>query len=403
MPVILFAVFIDLVGFGIIVPILPFLTLKFGGDAMLGVSLVSIYSLMAFASGPIWGRVSDKFGRRPALAGTFLGATLSYIALAHADSLLLLFVARALSGAMAGNVGIVMATMADITTPANRGKAMGYIGAAFGLGFAFGPGIGGLLAEATGETSIYLPGLTAAGLSFIAMLLTAKFVPETNPDKLEAKANGTKEVKELPRWSEILKSSAGVSIFLIFVIAAVGQSTSFSMIPFWAEDMLNWSSREVGFLMMVSGLCVALIQAFAIGPLFSKLGELKSLALGASVNIAGCLIVTIMPASILSAAIGFPMIMTGMTLAFPALNSLLSQRTDKRLQGSALGFSNGLSAAGRIFGPLFAGTLFLTVSPDMPFLLVATTSLIIFVWCVYENRKTEAPHAEQVTPSTLEI
>ena len=403
MPVILFAVFIDLVGFGIIVPILPFLTLKFGGDAMLGVSLVSIYSLMAFASGPIWGRVSDKFGRRPALAGTFLGATLSYIALAHADSLLLLFVARALSGAMAGNVGIVMATMADITTPANRGKAMGYIGAAFGLGFAFGPGIGGLLAEATGETSIYLPGLTAAGLSFIAMLLTAKFVPETNPDKLEAKANSTKEVKELPGWSEILKSSAGISIFFIFVVVAIGQSTTFSITPYWAHEMLGWTTVEVGFLMMGSGICIALIQAFAIGPLFSRLGEIRSLALGATINILGCMIITMGPTQPIIAIVSFPMIMGGLTLAFPALNNILSKNIDKKIQGTALGFSNGLSAGGRVFGPIFAGTLFLTISPDTAFILVAATGAITLGWCIYKDRKAEAARGEQVVPSTLEI
>lgn len=141
MPVIIFAVFIDLLGFGIIIPILPFLTLKYGGDAFIGAALMSIYSLATFAAGPIWGRLSDRIGRRPALAATFFGSTIAYIMLAMSDSLVMLFVARAMSGMMAGNVGIAMAAMADLTDEKNRGRAMGLIGASFGLGFAFGPSL----------------------------------------------------------------------------------------------------------------------------------------------------------------------------------------------------------------------------------------------------------------------
>lgn len=384
MPAILFAIFIDLVGFGIIVPILPFLIDKYDGDPFTGTALISIYSLFALIFGPVWGRVSDKFGRKPALAATFIGATLAYLTLAHAESLLWLFIARAMSGAMAGNVGIVMAAMADMTTAQNRGKAMGYVGAAFGFGFAFGPAIGGILGGSGDNISIYIPGLIAAALSLTAMLLTIIFVPETNPDSRHKQASNQPQT----HWTQIFTSSTGYIIFSMFILSAISQSITFSITPFWVKHMLDWDSREVGFLLMGAGLIVAFIQAFAIGPMFHRFGESMSLAIGATVNILGCLIIIIFPASITTALIGFPLIMSGLTIAFPALNSILSLRTDDNLQGTALGFSNGLSAGGRIFGPLFAGTLFTNYSPDTPFVMVAVTAVIIMIWTYYENQRS---------------
>jgi MFS family permease len=386
MPAILFAIFIDLVGFGIIVPILPFLIDKYDGNPFIGTALISVYSLAALISGPIWGRISDKLGRKPALASTFIGATIAYVTLAHADSLLWLFIARAMSGAMAGNVGIVMAAMADMTTPQTRGKAMGYVGAAFGFGFAFGPAIGGILGGKGDAISIYLPGLVAASLSFIAMVLTVIFVPETNPDN----SKNNNQQHDMPkRWTAIFNTSTGYFIFAIFVVTAISQSITFSITPFWAKHMLSWDSQQVGFLLMGIGLAVAFIQAFAIGPMFQKFGEITSLAIGSGVNIIGCVVLVTLPASQITALIGFPLIMSGLTIAFPALNSIVSQRTDEKLQGTALGFSNGLSAGGRIFGPLLAGSLFTAYSPDMPFVLVAFTGIIILAWTLYENRRVK--------------
>ncbi len=386
MPVILFAVFIDLLGFGIIVPILPFITLNFGGDSFSGMALVSIYSLAAFLMGPIWGRFSDKFGRKPALAGTFLGATVSYIFLGFADTLLMLFLARAMSGSMAGNVGIVMAAMADMTTEENRGKAIGWIGAAFGLGFALGPGIGGILSTiGTGEDNIFWAGMTAATLSFIAMILTTIFVPETNANKHKDAG----EKKELPHWTVVLKQPGQFALLAMFILTAIGQSISFAITPFWAERVLGWNSSEVGYLLMASGVCVFFIQLFAVGPLFKKYGEVKSLSIGLCIHLIGVAVILMGPPEPLTAIIGFPLIMSGMTLSFPALNSLLSRRTDKNLQGTALGISNGFSALGRIAGPITAGTVF-TASIAAPFYIIGVTALVAIGWTFWEiNNKAK--------------
>ena len=398
MPVILFAVFIDLLGFGIIIPILPFLAMKYGGDPLVGTALLSVYSLTAFIMGPIWGRLSDRIGRRPALAFTFLGATMAYIALGFAESLLMLFIARALSGATAGNIGIVMASMADISDDENRGKALAKIGAAFGLGFAFGPGIGGVLStvNADGEIDILYAGLTAAALSFTAMTLTAFFVPETAPNKRAPKLNTgdagetTNPPKGLPTWTDIIKQPGHLPLLCMFIITAAGQSISFSIAPFWAYEALDWGAERVGYMMMAVGIFVFFMQMFAVGPLFKAIGEVRAIMVGVCVQVAGCLIIIYAPPTAITALLAFPLIMGGTTLAFPALNSLVSRRNCKNSQGTALGLANGFSALGRIAGPVTAGTVF-TASIDAPFYIAIGTGFIILIWAATElNRRRRA-------------
>jgi len=394
MPAILFAIFIDLLGFGIIVPILPFLvgpyagTVTIGGtvvdEATLGAALFSIYSLTAFAAGPLWGRLSDRIGRRPALAATFFGATISYLVLAFSDSLLTLFIARAFSGAMAGNVGIAMAAMADLTDENNRGRAMGLIGAVFGLGFAFGPLIGGYLSSLGGTADIMVPGLAASALSLMACFMAYFFMPETRPEKADGdNAAATRK----PSWTEFLRTPPQLALFAMFIVTSAGQAMVFTIMPFWTKDLLFWTQKEVGYLMGSIGLCIAAIQSLATGPLFKSIGEVRSLVLGAGVHLIGCAVIIMLPASLTVALISFPLMMAGMTLSFPALNSLLSRRTEKDRQGAALGLSSGLSALGRVAGPLAAGLLYISSAPGPLFQAIAITSGLLLSWSLWELRK----------------
>lgn len=396
MPVILLAIFIDLVGFGMIVPLLPFLTLEYGGDTFTGTALISVYALAAFALGPIWGRISDRVGRKPTLAITFLGAALAYLMLAFSTSLWMVFVARAISGAMTGNIGIVMAVMADLTDEDNRGKAMGRIGGAFGLGFAFGPGLGGYLSSLGGESIVFLPGMAACGLSLLAMVLTAIYVPETNPASLEKKDDGysdgepgSTENASAPssNWKDIILTPERLPLFIMFVVTAIAQSISFSISPFWMEAVLSWSELEVGFVLMGVGVLVFVFQVWLVGPLFRTVGEIRSLQFCAIFHITGCLVILFGPPSTLTVAIGFPLVLGALSVSYPALNSLLSRRTDRRIQGATLGLSNGVSSLGRIAGPLAAGVLFSTSSPGMPYVAVIAIGVVIFGWAWFEHMR----------------
>jgi len=420
MWLILFAVFIDLVGFGLIFPLLPFLTAEFGGSTLAGTALISIYSFMAFLSGPIWGRLSDKIGRKPALVMTFLGGSLSYATFAFADSMLMLFVARAMSGAMAGNVGIVMATMADLTDAKNRGRAMGLIGAAFALGFSVGPGISSAVAHITGETSTLMPGLIASALSLTAATLTFFLMPETNPQKIVEESTREESTREentgeestkvrphatvsQPSWRDILSMPDLQLVLLMIWVTAIGQSTNFTLTPYWLTATHDWTIAEVGGMMMMVGFVVAFIQSVLLGPLFRLMGELGAMVLGAQVFILASLMLWIADSSEIFAIIAFTLLVSGLTITFPAMNGMLSKRTDANIQGTVMGLSNGVAALGRVVGPLTGGLLFSEARPSMPFLIVTGVGLAVIIWARFENRKQTQLADNSATPSDQKV
>ncbi|MGF1606018.1 MAG: MFS transporter [Rhodothalassiaceae bacterium] len=378
-PVLLITVLIDLIGFAMIFPVLPFLSLKFGASPVEGAMLVSIYSLMAFLSGPIWGRVSDRIGRRPTLLLTLLGATLGYIAVALAPSLFWLYAARAWSGAMAGNIGVVMAGMADITGTGGRAKAMGQIGAAFGLGFAIGPGLGGLIAGSGPDANFAAPFLLAAGLSLAAAILAFITLEETRPPVSRVPGASTAPVRLFDSWDKR-------QLLAMFFIANLAQSAAFAIIGFWADRVLSWDQRDVGLMMMVQGIVVAVLQGVAVDPLVRALGEVRAFLAAQLVMIAGCLALVASDQAVLI-VLAFSAIIGGQTLSYPLLNSLQSKRTAADAQGAGLGLSNGMAALGRVFGPPLGGALLIGVSPDAPYLAVAGIGLIAVAWCVTQLRQ----------------
>ncbi|WP_308911362.1 MFS transporter [Pseudokordiimonas caeni] len=382
MIVILLAIFVDLVGFGMIVPILPFLTLEFGGDALTGTALLSIYSLCSFVMGPVWGHLSDRIGRRPALAITFFGSLCAYVLLAFSTSLAMVFVARALSGAMGGNVGIGSAALADITSHEDRAAAMGKLGAAFGLGFAFGPGLGGLLSGLGGTGSVFLPALAAAALSGVAAILALLVMPETHPSKRKDAPARDADAAPTPKpsLSSLLKGQGFMLLVSIFLVASMAQSANFSISPFWMESAHGWTQRQVGGFLMFLGLSIAIFQSGTLGRLFKRYGERKVVQTGALIAVAGTLVVLLSPIHVIATLVGLSLITFGLTVAFPGINGMISHSTPPEAQGTALGFSNGVAALGRVAGPLAAGLLFADTHPALPYAFVGLAALTLAIW-----------------------
>src|SRR6202043_2867883 len=182
MPILFLIVFVDLVGFGLIIPLLPFYAERFGASPQQVTILMAVYSLMAMLAAPVWGRLSDRIGRRPVLMASMLAAALAYLWLGLASALWMLFAARAFAGACAGNIAAAQAYVADVTGPEERTRGMGLIGAAFGLGFMIGPAFGGLLAGANPLTAdLETPAWVASGLSLLALLGVIVMLPESLP------------------------------------------------------------------------------------------------------------------------------------------------------------------------------------------------------------------------------
>ncbi|MBT4938951.1 MAG: MFS transporter, partial [Rhodospirillaceae bacterium] len=255
MLIIFVIVFINLVGFGIVIPLLPFYGEHFGASPDEVTWLMAIYSLTQFVTAPIWGRYSDRYGRRPILLISLAGTVAAYVWLALAEDLQTLYLARGLAGITAGSISAAFAYMADITTEENRAKGMGLLGAAFGLGFIAGPAIGGLLAGSDPATTNYqLPSYVAAGFSGAAFLAALVILKESLSDELKAKI-ASRSTSE--RWALFMNTmkqpTIRLTIILTFVsvFAFAGLEATFAL---WSEREFGWGVEQNGYIFAFIGI-----------------------------------------------------------------------------------------------------------------------------------------------------
>jgi len=367
MFVLFLVVFIDLIGFGIVIPLLPFFGEHYNASPDVVTLLMATYSITQLISAPILGRMSDRYGRRPILLFSIAGSVITYIWLGFADTLVMLFIARAFNGFMAGNIATAFAYIADVTTPENRAKGMGLIGAAFGLGFIMGPAIGGILAGPDAANADFqTPALCAAGLSFIALILAFVKLKESLSEEVRAK------IAELPprkHWKSffetLMRPRLGLLIVLSFLCTFVfaGMETTFAM---WTRRAFSWGPEQNGYLFAFLGIISALIQGGLVGRFASKWGEGKMVIVG---TLGLGLGLGLIP---FSTSIPFLMGATtilafGFALSTPALNSLISLEASETERGGVMGASRSASTLSRVIGPILAGVLFAQLGRDAPY------------------------------------
>lgn len=360
-------VVVDLIGFGIIIPLLPFYGEHFQADPQTVGLLMATYSLAQFISAPLWGRLSDHAGRRPVLLLSLAGAVAAYVWLAFADALWMLFMARTLGGLMAGNISAAFAYMADITTKENRAKGMGLIGAAFGIGFILGPAIGGILAGPDPLTADYRsPALAAAGLSLLALLLGLVKLPESLSAEVRARAAAMPRRRRLAQFADALRlPGVGLLMLLGFLATFVfaGLETTFAM---WSRRAFDWGPEQNGWLFAYVGLLSAAVQGGLMGRLAKRFGERALLIQGAAALALGigaipfCTQVWHLLIAMAVAAYGFSVIN-------PAYNSLISQQVPDTDQGGVMGVTRSATTLARVLGPAWAGILFAQIGRDWPY------------------------------------
>ncbi|MSO93223.1 MAG: MFS transporter [Rhodospirillales bacterium] len=357
-------VFIDLVGFGIIIPLLPFYAESFDASPFIVGLLMASYSAAQLVTAPVWGRLSDRWGRRPVMLLTIPGLIVSYLWLGVADSLWMLFAARTLGGLMAGNIATAFAYMADVTTRETRARGMGLIGAAFGLGFITGPAIGGLLAGADPVTAdFHTPSFAAALLSAVAWIATVFLLEESRPRAVRERAKSAPDRRSLaetlrhPRLGLLI----GLSFMTTFVFA--GLEATFAL---WSHRRFGWGPEQNGYLFAGVGLTSALVQGVFVGRMARAFGERHLMMQGALALGAGLALVpfashvAVLVGALLLAGYGF-------SLITPALNSLISFEAADDQQGAVMGVTRSAITAARVAGPAWAGLLFSWLGPDWPF------------------------------------
>ena len=355
--VIFTTVFIDLVGFGIVIPVLPFYAegTRFNATPRTVGLLFASYSVMQLIFSPILGRLSDKHGRRPVLLISIIGTGIGFLFLGFATTLWMLFVGRILDGITGGNISTAQAYIADVTTKEDRAKGLGLIGAAFGLGFVLGPAIGGILSR----WGVAVPFFFAAGLCFANAVLLYFTLPETvTPDHpARHSAAGGRGLTQLLKSLKEPRLSFVLTIYFLFVVAFSIMTTSFSLFTMFR---FGYDAQHTGYLFAYVGIIAVIIQGGLIGRLVKRFGELPLVIVGA-LFFAGSLFavpfVGPRAGGLLALLIGGGIFSAGNSLATPSLTSLASKSVGRGEQGSVLGVTQSVASLARAVGPALAAFL----------------------------------------------
>ena len=382
--VIFTTVFLDLIGFGIIIPLVGIYGRHYGASFFQLAVLGSIYSLMQFFFSPVWGRLSDRVGRRPILLMSLLGSVFSYFLFAFANSIPLLIFSRAMAGIFAANISTAQAYIADVTDAKDRAKGMGLIGAAFGIGFTLGPPLGGISAAKLGLSA---PGMIAGSFCALNFIVAYFRLKESLP--LEIRQKNLLNKSKVSRFAQFqtFKRIAKDSSLFLPVISTFFATFAFSnleqVFSLLIQSKFSLSTEQAGLktgmVLMWSGILGAIVQGGLIRKLVPKYGEVKLIIVGLFIQGFAMVLFSHSPTYSAFFFAAIPLAF-GSGLINPTLAALTSKRADNHEQGAVIGVKEAMSSLARIFGP-FCGLLAFGVKVQLPFYIGAlTVTLLALVW-----------------------
>ncbi|HEU0119984.1 MAG TPA: MFS transporter [Bryobacteraceae bacterium] len=356
-------VFLDLLGAGILIPIMPYLVRQFRTDAFTVGMLSVAFSAAQFLAAPVLGALSDRLGRRPVLLFSILGSAFGYFLFGWAGSLLVMFIARVIDGATGGNISTAMAAIADTTAPKDRAKNFGLIGMAFGLGFIIGPVIGGVLSK----VSIHAPAYAAGCIGLVTATFGYFFFPETLPPaKRKSGLVTAGEANPLQSVAAALgRAEIRMFLFALFFLnfAFAGLQTNFAN---YTMERFQFGPDDNAWVFAFIGLLAALMQGVVVRRLMPVLGERSMAIQGFVLFFAGFLVVAFAPTAVWLFP-GITLIAVGSSFTNPTLNAMISQRSGASEQGSILGTTQSVLSLTRVAGPAWAGIVFDRVGPASPY------------------------------------
>jgi len=375
---------IDTLGFGIVIPLVPYMADRFGTAPQFITPVLGSYSLCQLLAAPWWGRLSDRHGRRPVLIGSLGGACLSYLVLAGARNIWWLLASRMLAGFMAGNIAAAFAYASDVSAPEKRAASLGLIGAAIGLGFTLGPPLGGLLAGRNPHTaSFMLPALASALTSVIALLLVRFVLPEshTAAHRLQHPSEPRRSSWQLLRERPALAFLAAATLTVTY-----SQSILESIFAIWALHRYGFGPRAVGFLLFAIALPALLMQGGLVRLLAPRLGEARLATWGVLAYVAG--LATLAWAPVLAGTIG-GLLLCGIGLGAynPSAFALASQQSGGHDRGAVTGAYVASASLARVVGPFTSGPLYAMLGPAAPFVVGACVTLPA-AWLVRRARQS---------------
>jgi DHA1 family tetracycline resistance protein-like MFS transporter len=385
--IVFLTIFIDLVGFGIVIPLLTFFAEEFHATPVDIGLLVASYSMMQFVFSPIWGNLSDRYGRRPILFLTILGSSVGYLLIGIAGSLWMIYAGRILGGVMGGNLSTAQAYIADVTSRENRARGMGLFGMAFGLGFILGPALAGVLSK----FGMRVPFLFAAALSFINAILLYFILPESRIFKPHDPA-----VERKSRWSElgsVFENRRFTLVTIEYFLLVTAFSFMTTAFAYYTMVKFRYGADGTGYLLAYVGVLAAVMQGLVFGRLASRFGESKLVIAGSLLLVLSLVIVPFISeenGGLLVLLLGIAGFAVGNSIASPGLTSLASKTTDESQQGRSLGVLQSAASLARVIGPLATGVLLNNAVGEVDdvtilrtFWVAAVIMLVAFLTAVY--------------------
>lgn len=425
--IVFLTLFLDLVGFSIIFPLFPDLIeyyktldpnnfllvgildfaksiMAWGGTTetastivLFGGILGALYSLLQFIFAPIWGGISDRIGRRPVLIISVAGIALSYLLWIVSGSFTLLVIARTIGGIMGGNISTATAVIGDVTTPENRSRGMAYVGIAFGMGFLFGPALGGIFSQwnlvesfpnlaAYGINPFSVPALFAFLLSLINLFFIIKKFKETLPAEKRGQAETFRTNNPLALFKPLPIRNVNITNFAYFFYILIFAGMEFTL-TFLAKDRLGYTSLDNGYMFIYIGVLIALIQGGVVRRSANKVGEAKMATLGLILIIPGLAIVGYAYTNFWL-YFGLTFLSVGSAMVIPCLTALVSLNAPQEQQGKAIGIFRSLGSLARVIGPMAAAILYWRFGSQIPYFLGAVALILpIFLVILLKSKQ----------------
>src|SRR5579862_8484255 len=378
--IIFLTIFVNLVGFGIIVPLLPFYAETFGASPLVIGLLFAIFSVCQLVAAPVLGDLSDRYGRRPVLILSLAGTVVSFVMMALATSLTILFLARIVDGLSGGNISTARAYVADVTEPKDRARAYGLIGAAFGLGFIFGPALSGVLAG----VSITAPIWAAALLTLVATLVAWFWLPETVH---RAQAGTGVPFRNLPALLHRPALRRVLVIDFFYWLAFAMFQTTFAL---FTARRFSFDASKTGYFFAIFGVLGAIVQGGMIRPVVRRLGDKRTLVAGLLFSVVGLVVATLAHSVMLFAFTLVPLAL-GIGFGHPTISSLVSQAARMEEQGLVQGAASSVESLGRTIGPVWGSASFQRLGDGTPFLSAAALLVLTILMSVgYRVREPAA-------------
>ena len=382
MLIVFLVIVLDLIGFGIMVPILAYYVIQLGGGPELATLCMALYAIGMLVSTPILGRLSDYYGRRPILMLSMIGAIAGYLLLGFAESLWMVALSRVIAGLMAGNIAAAQAYITDITSEEDRAKGMGLIGAAFGIGFIVGPALGALLAgDDFATANLQLPALVSASMCASAFLAIVFLLPESLDPEHRKALRSQKRIGRLQALRSVWVKPLIPQFLFGVLIYNIGAGLAESIYPLWVKDTgIAAGPHDLMPLFLVGGIVLAVIQGGLIGPLIKRFGEHSLLQIGAiAFSIAMiCTVVAGELGSFYGAMFALAFQSAASALILTSMQSLVSYCAAPTERGMVLGIYSSAGTLGRVLGTVVTGAIFSQIHIESPYVATAVLTLVLF-------------------------